>query len=102
MKGIIKNKRGDIPVTVLVIGVFAICTLAIISFSLASIKSTKGFKESIQAVEEMNSEIQKYSFYTNVGEVKLGEFLNVKEGKYLEITKRIEDEEIIRVRYLLP
>ena len=28
----IKNKKADIPVTILVIGVFAICSMAIFSF----------------------------------------------------------------------
>ena len=61
----IKNKRADIPVTILVIGVFAICTLAILSFSIIDNKSKEGFNEAIEAIEEINSEIEKYEFYNN-------------------------------------
>lgn len=52
-----KNKRGDIPVTILVIGVFAICALAIFSF-LYSTKQVQnnfvgvGLIETVLAVEE--------------------------------------------------
>ena len=97
MKNIIKNKKGDIPITILVIGVFAICTLAILSFKFMDIKNTKGFYESIEAIEEMNSQIQKYYFYNNVG-VDGKEFLVAKEG-YIEVEKKIGDKTIIKIKY---
>ena len=97
MKNIIKNKKGDIPITILVIGVFAICTLAILSFKFMDIKNTKGFYESIEAIEEMNSQIQKYYFYNNVG-VDGKEFLEAKEG-YIEVEKKIGDKTIIKIKY---
>jgi len=99
-----KNKKGDIPVTILVIGVFLICTFAILSFKFVSIKSTNGLSESIEAMEDMNSEIQKYYFYLETGldEQETKRLLGIGERNYLEITKKIKEEEIIRVRYLLP
>jgi hypothetical protein len=38
-----KNKRGDVPVTVLVLGVLAVCTLAMLSFISADRNSQKSF-----------------------------------------------------------
>lgn len=104
MKKIKINKRGDIPVVILVIGVFAICTLAILSFKFASIKSDRGFSESIEAMQEMNSEIQKYQFYKDVGldDSELRILFNIKGDKYLEVEKKLGEETIILVRYSLP
>jgi len=100
MNKLLKNKRGDIPVMILVIGVFAICTLAIISFSFVGNKTTKGFYESIESMEEMNSLIQKYYFYEEIDEENRDKFLNVKEG-YIEVIKEIDGEKIIEIRYPL-
>lgn len=103
MKKIIKNKKADIPVTILVIGVFAICTLAILSFKFMDIKTTKGFYESIEGIEEMNSQIQKYYFYKNAGieDLDIEKFLSIKEG-YIEVEKEIDDVSIIKIKYSLP
>jgi hypothetical protein len=107
MKKFIKNKKADIPVAILVIGVFAICTLAILSFKFMDIKTTKGFYESIEGIEEMNSQIQKYLFYKNAGveDSKIEEFLEIKqdaERKYIEVEKKINNVSIIKIKYTLP
>ncbi|MEX0920820.1 MAG: hypothetical protein WDZ62_00995 [Candidatus Pacearchaeota archaeon] len=39
----IKNKRGDIPITILVIGVLAVCGLALLSFYLSDKKVSENF-----------------------------------------------------------
>lgn len=51
------NKKGDIPVTILVIGVFAICVLAIFSFIQAADNFNSNFRgvgliETVNAIEE--------------------------------------------------
>ena len=51
------NKKGDIPVTILVIGVFVICALALLSFVKFNLDSDKDFVgigliETVLAVEE--------------------------------------------------
>lgn len=59
---IIKNKKADIPVAILVIGVFAICTLAILSFNLSLSKnafSTVG----PSVIEDVKSIEEKILFY---------------------------------------
>jgi len=51
------NKRGDIPITILVIGVFAICAVAMLSFISSSIKIKDSFV-GISKVEEANLKIE--------------------------------------------
>jgi len=51
------NKKGDLPVTILVIGVFAICTLALLSFIHSSHKLDKSF-DALKLVEEANAKIE--------------------------------------------
>lgn len=57
---IIKNKKGDIPVTILVIGVFVVCTLAIFSFIHASLVINKSFV-GVGLMEKANIDIEKGS-----------------------------------------
>ncbi|GAI63275.1 unnamed protein product [marine sediment metagenome] len=81
-----KNKKADIPVTILVIGVFAICALAIVSFLSSSFNFSHSFT-GISEMEEMNSKIDEYYFYKNAGlsEEKIQEILDIKEGSlYIE------------------
>lgn len=61
-----KNKKGDVPVMILVIGIFALCALAILSFYFVKFKALKSFEGYI-AVEKVNSLAEEYEFYTNVG-----------------------------------
>jgi len=68
MNKIMKNKRGDIPVMILVFGVFAICGLAIISFIIFDGKIFDGRAElSVGVFEGLNSDVEKFYFYRNVG-----------------------------------
>ncbi|MFH1787234.1 MAG: hypothetical protein ABH811_00355 [archaeon] len=92
------NKRGDIPVTILVIGVFAVCTLAILSFKFFDIKTNEDFYKIIGASEEMNTQIQKYYFYDNVevSEGNIEKFLNIQNG-FLEIEKKNKDKIIVKI-----
>ena len=74
-----KNKRGEISIVILVIGIFAVCSLALITFFISSVK----FKESfggIDLMEKINLQIENKTFYNE----------NV-EGLYLE--KKIEERE---------
>jgi len=51
------NRRGDLPITILVIGVFAVCTLALFSFVHYSNQVSKTFS-GIEVVEEANFQIE--------------------------------------------
>lgn len=61
-----KNKKADIPVTILVIGVLAICVLAILSFFISN-KSVNSSFSAVDAVEGASIIKEKISFYKNLG-----------------------------------
>ena len=93
-----KNKRGDIPVTILVIGVIAICGLALLSFFSSSFKLEQSFTN-VPVMEELNVKIAEYNFYKakGVSESQINEILNIKEDTYLLI-----EQNKVSVRYNLP
>lgn len=121
MKKIIKNKKADVPITILVIGVFFICILAIGSFYLFGNRIKRIFI-GVDIIEKMNSEIEKYYFYKNLGEFdeeQITNILDIKEdeegvcptGKYLYLeksegkiywNKKSEGKRLISVKYCLP
>ena len=61
-----KNKKADIPVSILVLGVFVICSLALLSFYSSSFKLRDSFV-GLNLMEEMNTNIAEYSFYKSQG-----------------------------------
>jgi hypothetical protein len=77
----VTSKRGDIPVTILVIGVFVVCTAALISFYGASLRIEDSF-EGVSLVEKMNIKIEAGSVNREEIEVFKG-----VEHFYYEITK---------------
>ncbi len=56
-----KNKRGDIPVTILVLGVVMICGLALLSFYNAN-KTTENSFVGIKIMKEINSRVEQTLF----------------------------------------
>lgn len=54
------DKRGDLPVTILVIGVFAVCTLAMLSFFYSSYQLHKSFV-GVESVENASIQIESNS-----------------------------------------
>ena len=59
------NKKGDIPVTILVLGVVLVCILTIASFYFSIIKISKNFD--VQAVKEAKLMKEKVDVYHNLG-----------------------------------
>ncbi len=53
-----RSNRGDVPVTVLVLGVFVVCTLAMISFINSDRNVEKSFN-GVELVEEANIKIER-------------------------------------------
>jgi len=51
------NKKGDLPLTVLIIGVFGVCTLAILSFIYSSFQIQKSFI-GVEIMEKANIQIE--------------------------------------------
>ncbi len=91
-----KNNRGDIPITILVIGVFAVCTLAILSFIASSISLRNSFV-GIDFIEEVNLEIEKSQF----NEKEINSFYLEKNKTRLPIDWR-KDELLFSVEYKKP
>jgi len=102
MRRILMQKRGDVPVFILVLGVVALVALAILSFVLSNSRNPRDFA-SLALIEEANSKIDQYYFYQDgkigvqkgiVAEVldlqQLGDrwFVNVSgtiNGKHVEV-----------------
>ena len=61
----IKNKKADVPITILVIMVVAICILAILSF-VNSRNRVQSSPLGIELIEEINSDVEKFYFYLNL------------------------------------
>jgi hypothetical protein len=76
------NKRGDLPVTILVIGVLVVCILALVSFSHSSSRVGKLFK-SIDIMEEANARIEAGNLNTFYLEEKVNKFSpGIEEGDF--------------------
>lgn len=97
----IKNRRGDIPITILVLGVVAICAFAIISFFLADTSAKTGF-DGTRIVEKANIDAEKIKVYGQLGfsDAEIQKEFNIKtgpQGKYIELQKGD-----VKVQYLIP
>lgn len=62
--GPIINRRGDISTTILVVGVFAICSLALLSFYFSGIDSEETFSR-LEIIKKVNSIADEIRFYKN-------------------------------------
>jgi hypothetical protein len=112
---LIKDKKADIPITLLVLGVFLVCIFVITSFYLSD-KKTERFFVGTGLIEEMNSEIEKYYFYQNIPDFREDEIRKIMNisidavgEKYLYLEKYAKrnpgfgkEEKVISVRYYLP
>lgn len=96
------NRKGDIPITILVMGVVAICGLALLSFFSSSFKLEQSFTN-VPVMEELNVKIAEYNFYKfkGVSESQISEILDIKKDekgrRYLSV-----EQNRIWVRYNLP
>ncbi|NCN51672.1 hypothetical protein GW931_01540 [archaeon] len=74
------NKKGDLPVTLLVIGIFALCGFALLTFFISDFRAGNSFV-GISILQKVNSNADEYSFYKNNGmkEDKLKTFFNITE-----------------------
>ncbi len=79
----LKRKRGNVPVTILAIGIFVVCVLAIISFIVANVHTRDDFLV-VKYMEKINAEIEDYETYQDLGRVKSKVNLNGKTVIYQE------------------
>jgi len=97
---LIKNKRANIPITILVLGVLLLCGLAILSFSF-SINEVNDLS-SVSVLEEIKIQKDKMEFYNNTGEdFSEGEF-NISNDESLGKEYLFLQEGNIEVRFYLP
>ena len=61
-----KNKKSSVPVTILVIGVFLVCSYALLTFFISDFKISNSFIV-VTLVREANIQIDEYLFYKNSG-----------------------------------
>ena len=80
MKKATMNKRGAIPIVILVVGVFLVCILAILSFFVSN-NSVKNSFPVINTIEAASLLKERISFYENLGYDKeqIKTLLNLKE-----------------------
>jgi len=102
LKNLLKNKRGDIPITIFVIGVLAICILAIFSF-YSSDRNVKDDFSSVGVIEKVLIVKEKISLYGESLEFtqeEIEEIFEIKpdiQGRYITA-----EEGPLSVRYNLP
>ncbi len=62
----LRNKKGDISITILVIGVVAVCVLAIVSFLISRSGAQKNFT-SPAVFENISSQVESFYIYAHSG-----------------------------------
>lgn len=62
---ILKNKSGNISITILVIGVLVLCTLAILSFYMSSQKFSGNFLK-LNLLYDTNTLLRNINFYSKI------------------------------------
>ena len=87
----IKNKRGDIPITILVMGVLAICIITIFTFYFSNLAMENNFN-SIGVVEKATVIKEEISLYRTLGfgEDEITKVFGINAdalGKYFVVTK---------------
>ena len=111
-----KNYKADIPVTILVIGIFAICSLALLSFCSSDILVKHSFV-GVGLIENINAEIEQYSFSNSLNNLNLkninGKWFFYQEKKIkkgfleLEVTDKFpyfkrKEKLLFSVKYPVP
>lgn len=89
-----EDKKGSVPVGILVLGTFVVCGLALLSFSIFS-ADIKGEFDSLNHMERMNSKVSKYEFYKEQGisEEKIRQSLNEDNFYFTEDGFEINETE---------
>lgn len=61
------SRRGQVPIVIFVVGVVAVCILALFSFLNSSSRVGDSFV-GIHVTKDLNAQIEAYRFYQSVGE----------------------------------
>jgi len=76
----IKNKKGNLPIIILVLGVLAVCSLALLSFYASNLKVSNNFS-GISKMEDINSQIEINAYQEKPPE-ELKEIKEVRNWKF--------------------
>ena len=91
---LINKKRGEISIVILVIGVFAICSLALLTFLVSDFQMGNNFV-GVSVLEKLNGQIDEYKFYQNMGkEGEIDKYFDIiieDDKKYFYIEKRYNE-----------
>jgi len=83
------NKKGNLPIIILVLGVLAVCSLALLSFYTSNLKVSNSFS-SVKLVEKLNSQIETNLYQgktiSGLSEYKNITTFNFKDGFFKEKT----------------
>ena len=97
---IFKNKKGDVAVTIFVVGVVAVCIFAIFSFISTGNIFKNDFASGINLIEEAVVVEEQVNFYHGIGkEVK--EIVLIIREEYPEFQSTGSDEEIVFYKIVL-
>jgi flagellar basal body-associated protein FliL len=100
MKPISINKRANIPITILVLGVLLICGLAILSFYLSGQKSNE--ISNVSVLEKIKIQKEKMEFYNNLSVDFLESEFEIKTDERLGKEYLFMQEGNIEVWFYLP
>jgi hypothetical protein len=97
------DKKGDITITLLVIGVLMVCFFALFSFYNSTLTSEYNFK-AVELVSKMNIRIEKGDF----DDIKT-DYIKGRLRKYIEEREKVTDigwtvgrKTVVFVKYYLP
>ena len=63
------NRRGDLAITLLVVGVFAVCALALLVFIFSLVSTQQSFV-GVDLVDTLNADLERYAFYGDLSLVQ--------------------------------
>jgi len=73
------NKRADIPITILVIGVILVCAVALFSFISSTINTRNSFT-GVGLVEQMSAQVEQADFYSLQGFSEIKQESDIKSA----------------------
>ncbi len=83
------NKKSNVPIILFVIGVFTVCSFALLTFFISDFEFSNSFV-GVGVMQELSIQYEEYSYYLDQGvsESKVQTYFNVDQdqnGKYLFI-----------------
>jgi hypothetical protein len=116
------NSKANLPIVLLVLGIFGVCSLALLTFYMSDLDISNSFA-GIDVLHKMDSVINEYKFYVregmnpeNVGKVfedfeglqiieedgRKFFYMNVSESKFVLSEFRSKDFVLFSVKYPIP